>query len=404
MAAGIDEQVRRLTRGTVEIVPERGLRAKLELAAGQGRPLRVKLGMDPNVPDLHLGHSIVLRKLRQFQDYGHEVQLVIGTFTAMIGDPSGRSETRKQTTAEETLVNAGTYVAQYGQILDPERTRVYLNHEWLAPLTFADVIRLTAKTTVARLLERDDFSKRYGEGLPIGVHELMYPICQAYDSVHLRSDIEMGGTDQRFNILMGRELQREYGQEPQLALFMPLLVGLDGHLKMSKSLANYVGLHEPAGEMFSKLLSISDSVLEGYYEYLTEFSMDVARTLIESQPMESKKQLAGMIVGQYRGEAAAVAARAEWESVHSRRELPEEIPAVVIPRAELDEQGTIWVVRLLQLCALVQGTNEARRAGADGGVRVDGERLSDTEARIAVRDDMVVQIGRRRFARVAVEA
>src|SRR5947209_4463811 len=288
----VESQVAALLRGTAGSVPEGGLAAKLAEAERAGRALRVKLGMDPSVPDLHLGHSIVLRKLRQFQDLGHEVHLIIGDFTAMIGDPSGRSETRRQLSAEEVRENARTYEEQYHKLLDPERTRVSFNSEWLGPMRFHDVIRLASTNTVARLLERDDFAKRYREGHAIAVHEFMYAFCQAYDSVALRADVEMGGTDQRFNILMGRDVQREYGQEPQVALFMPILVGLDGVQKMSKSLHNFVGISEPPRSMFEKLMSISDAMMPDYYEYLTERPMDEVRALIAGSPMEAKKQLA----------------------------------------------------------------------------------------------------------------
>src|SRR5437588_9193086 len=270
----LEEQLARLTRGTVETSPAGALRERLAASARTGAPLKVKLGLDPSRPDLHLGHSIVLRKLRQFQDLGHEVHLIIGDFTAMIADPSGRSETRRQLTAEEVREGARTYEEQYHKILDPARTRVSFNSEWLGPMTFHDVIRLASTNTVARLLERDDFQKRYREGHAIAVHEFMYAFCQAYDSVALRAHVEMGGTDQRFNILMGRDVQREYGQEPQVALFMPILVGLDGVQKMSKSLNNYVGISEPPRAMFEKLMSISDAMMPDYYEYLTERPMD----------------------------------------------------------------------------------------------------------------------------------
>jgi tyrosyl-tRNA synthetase len=396
----LDEQLAHLLRGTRGTVPEEGLAEKLRRAEREGRPLRVKLGMDPSVPDLHLGHSIVLRKLRQFQDLGHEVHLIIGDFTAMIGDPSGRSETRPQLSPQQVRENARTYEEQYHRILDPQQTRVWFNSEWLAPLNFADVVRLTASTTVARLLERDDFERRYREGQPIAVHEFMYAFCQAYDSVHLRADVEMGGTDQRFNILMGRDVQREYGIEPQVALFTPLLVGLDGVQKMSKSLGNYVGISEPPTEMFSKLMSISDAMMPEYYELLTERPMAEVQSLVAAQPMEAKKQLAAAVVETYHGAAAAAASRQEWEGIHSRHELPADMPEVAIPAGEIKPDGTIWIVRLLQLAGLAGGTNEARRAIEQGGVQLDGERLHDPAAEVPFRDGMVVQIGRRRFARV----
>jgi len=400
----VEQQVERLRRGTVDVVPAADLAAKIERSVRTGAPLRIKLGLDPSTPDLHVGHAIVLRKLRQFQDLGHEVHLVIGDFTAMIGDPSGRSETRPQLSPEEVKENARTYAEQYGKILDPEHTRVRFNSEWLGRMDFQDVIRLTSKFTVARLLERDDFANRFREGHAIACHEFMYAFCQAYDSVELRADVEMGGTDQRFNILMGRDVQREYGIEPQVALFMPLLVGLDGVQKMSKSLHNYVGISEPPTAMFEKLMSISDVMMPDYYEYLTERPMEEIRSLIAANPMDAKKQLAQAMVERYHGADAGPAGRREWERIHQAHQLPDQIPEVAVPASELGTDGRIWIVRLLQLAGFASGTNEARRLVADGGVRIDGERCADPEAQVPFRDGMVVQIGRRRFARLVAQS
>jgi tyrosyl-tRNA synthetase len=394
------EQLDRLQRGTVEIVPDGGLAAKLERAAATGTPLRVKLGLDPSAPDLHLGHAIPLRKLRQFQDLGHEVHVIIGDFTAMIGDPSGRSETRRPLGPEEVRANARTYAEQYSKLLDPDRTHVHFNSEWLGGLSFEQVVHLTSKYTVARLLERDDFERRFREGHPIAVHEFMYAFCQAYDSVQLRADVEMGGTDQRFNILMGRDIQREYGQEPQVALFTPLLVGLDGQQKMSKSLGNTVGVSEPPLEQFRKLMSIADRLLPAYYEFVTELPLDAARSLIADAPMEAKKQLAQHVVDDYHGDGAGQLARREWERIYSARQPPAEISDVAVPAAEIRPDGTIWLPRLLVLAGLAGGSNEARRAVEQKAVRVDGEQITDPAAELAFRDGMVIQIGRRRFARV----
>jgi tyrosyl-tRNA synthetase len=399
----IDEQLALLRRGVEEILPEEELAAKLRRAVETGKPLRVKLGLDPTAPDLHLGSAVVLRKLRQFQDLGHEVFVIIGDFTAMIGDPSGQSVTRKALTAEEVRVNARTYEEQYHKILDPARTHVVFNSQWLAPMTFADVIGLTSRGTVARLLERDDFSKRFAEGRPIACHELMYPFCQAYDSVHLRADVEMGGTDQRFNILMGRDLQREYGQEPQVAIFTPLLVGLDGAQKMSKSLGNYVGISEPPDQIFGKVMSISDDLMRTYYELTTDVPMSEVEKLLAGHPMVAKKHLAHTLVAMYHGAAAADAAQQGFERQFSQREVPEEIPDLVVPESELKDGGTIWIGRLLTLGGMASSSREARRLVEGGGVFLDSERVTDPDAAIPVRSGAVLRVGRRRYARVKTE-
>src|SRR2546425_2979964 len=288
----IQEQLAVLRRGTAEILSEEELAAKLERSYRTGQPLRVKLGIDPTAPDIHLGFAVVLRKLRQFQDLGHEAIIIIGDFTAMIGDPSGRSATRPQLSEAEVGANARTYEEQYRKILDPERTRVVFNSQWLGRMSFAEVVQLTSHATVAQILERDDFARRYTEHRPIAVHEFLYVFCQAYDSVHLRADVEMGGTDQKFNILMGRHLQREYGQEAQVSLFTPLLVGLDGVQKMSKSLGNYVGISEPPDQIYGKLMSIPDEAMPAYFELATELPLDRVQALLAGHPMVAKKALA----------------------------------------------------------------------------------------------------------------
>lgn len=395
----LDEQLDSLKQGTVDIVPLDDLAAKLKRSRQTGKPLRVKLGMDPTRPDLHLGHAIVLRKLRQFQDLGHEVYLIIGDFTAMIGDPSGRSETRKPLTPEDVKTNAQTYAEQVFHILDPERTQLVYNNDWLGKMTFADVVDLTSRYTVARLLERDDFEKRFAEGRPIAAHEFLYAFSQAYDSVHLKSDVELGGTDQRFNILMARDIQHSYGLETQVGIFMPILVGLDGVQKMSKSLDNYVGLTEPPQTQFDKLMSISDQTMVAYYEQLPEMA-GADRSLLEQNPMEAKKRLAATVVTTYHGEEAASAARTEWERVHSARQAPQDVPEVTLPADSFKEDGKIWIARLLTASGLVQGSREARRLVEQGGVSVNGERVENPDAEIDFQDGMLVQVGRRKFARV----
>jgi tyrosyl-tRNA synthetase len=395
-----EEQLQWLKAGAADVVPEAALADKLRKSRETGQPLRVKLGMDPTAPDLHLGHSVVLRKLRQFQDLGHDVLLIIGDFTAMIGDPSGKSETRKPLTPEDVRANARTYQDQVYRILDRRRAQVVFNNDWLGGMGFADVVRLTSHFTVARLLERDDFSKRFAEGRPIATHEFLYAFAQAYDSVHLEADVEIGGTDQRFNILMGRDIQGSYGLEPQVAVLMPILVGTDGVQKMSKSLDNYVGVAEDPHSMFSKLMSISDALMPNYYSLLTDAPEEEYRSLIRENPMEAKKRLAGTIAGVYHGAAAAARAREAWEQVHSARKLPDEIQEVAIPADAFKEDGRIWLPRLVVAAGLAPSTREARRLVDQGGVSLDGEKATDPDADIPFRDGMVLQVGRRKFARV----
>jgi tyrosyl-tRNA synthetase len=399
----VEEQLERLRRGTVEIVPEAELAAKLRRSQETGQPLRVKLGLDPTAPDIHLGSSVVLRKLRQFQDLGHEVIVIIGDFTATIGDPSGKSETRPPLTAEEVRVNARTYEEQYCKILDAPRTRVVFNSQWLGAMTFYDVVRLTAHSTVARMLERDEFARRFAEHRPIACHEFLYSFCQAYDSVHLRADVEMGGTDQKFNILMGRDLQREYGQEPQVALFMPLLVGLDGVQKMSKSLGNYIGISEPPGEIFGKAMSIGDELMRSYFELVTDIPMDEVATLLGGHPMVAKKRLAHDLVRMYHGGEAADQAQAGFEHTFSERQVPDEIPDAVVPAGELKDGGVIWAGKLLTLTGMAKGSREARRLIEQGGVSLNGEKVTDPDADVTVANGQVLRVGRRKFVRLSLK-
>ncbi|MGV3724921.1 MAG: tyrosine--tRNA ligase [Actinomycetota bacterium] len=395
-----DEQLQWLKHGAADIAPEAELAAKLKRSRETGKPLRVKLGMDPSAPDVHLGHTVVLRKLRQFQQLGHEVILIIGDFTAMIGDPTGKSDTRKPLTPDDVRANAQTYADQVFRVLDPERTRLTYNNDWLGPMTFAEVVQLTSRYTVARLLERDDFQKRYAENRPIAVHEFMYAFAQSYDSVHLRADVELGGTDQRFNILMGRDIQESHGLPAQVGVFMPILVGLDGVQKMSKSLGNYIGVSEPPSEMFSKLMSISDTAMPEYFRLLTDVPQSEYAPLAADAPMEAKKRLAGVVTGMYHSQPAAAAAREEWEKVHSRREIPTEMPDVTIPADAFKEDGRIWIGRLLTAAGLAPSTREARRLVDQGGVSINGERVSDPDAELELQDGSVLQVGRRKFARV----
>ncbi|MER3460911.1 MAG: tyrosine--tRNA ligase [candidate division GAL15 bacterium] len=390
-------QLELLRRGAAEIITEQELLVKLQ----QGRPLRVKLGLDPTAPDIHIGFAVVLRKLRQFQDLGHEAILVIGDFTALIGDPTGRKQTRPMLTREEVERNAATYRAQYGRILDPDRTRVVFNSQWLAALNFSDVVRLCSKTTVARILERDDFAARWRQGNPIGLHELLYPLCQAYDSVALEADVELGGTDQKFNNLMGRDLQREFGQEPQVVLLTPLLPGLDGVEKMSKSLGNYIGINDSPAEMYGKVMSIPDPLMATYFELCTDVPLEEVREILGAwHPRDAKRRLAREIVAVWHGAQAAQEAEEEFDRVFAREEAPSEVPEVVVPPEQVEPDGGVGIVRLLRLAGLVPSNSEARRLIAQGGVSVDGRRISDPEERVRVHTGLLLRVGKRRFARV----
>ncbi|MCL5283488.1 MAG: tyrosine--tRNA ligase [Armatimonadetes bacterium] len=405
----MEEIASHLRRGTRGLVPTNGLEEKLAQSAKTGKPLTIKLGLDPTAPDIHLGSAVVLRKLRQFQDFGHNVVIIIGDFTAMIGDPSGRNETRPQLTEEKIKANAATYANQYHKILDERKTQIRFNSEWLGKLSFADVIRLASHATLARTLERDDFTKRYKEGLSIGLHELLYPLCQAYDSVVLKADIEMGGTDQMFNILAGRDLQREYGQEPQVSLFMPILTGLDGVHKMSKSLGNTVGITEPPNDMYGKLMSISDVLLPEYLELCTDIPVDEIERMVKGMkedrlnPKDVKRKLASEVVTIYYGHEAAAAADAEFERVHSAHQIPNQMPEVEIPS---DGKPTIWICRLLVDTGLAKGTGEARRLVEQGGVTINGERVdrADAELPLGQISGAVLRAGKNRFLRIKLSS
>ena len=403
----IDEQFEVIKRGTLEIVPEEALKAKLRKAHDEGRPLRIKLGLDPTAPYIHLGHAVVLRKMRQFQDLGHEVYIIIGDFTASIGDPSGKSVTRPHLTEEEIRANARTYYDQYCVILDPEKTKVVFNSQWLGPLGFAEVIKIVSKITVARILERDDFETRLAAGRPISMHELLYPICQAYDSVFLKADVEVGGMDQKFNILMGRDLQTQYGQDEQVGLFMPILTGLDGVQKMSKSLNNCVGITEPPKDMFGKLMSISDEMMPDYFELCTDVPLDEIERIKQGltsgalHPMDVKKRLGREIVAIYHGSEAAAEAQAEFERVFSHHEIPEDMPELKIDAADIHD-GKVWIVKLLTAAGMAQSNGEARRLIQQGGVTLDGQKISDPSANIEVKSGQVLRAGKLKFARIAI--
>ncbi|HUA31968.1 MAG TPA: tyrosine--tRNA ligase [Candidatus Binataceae bacterium] len=380
-----------LARHTVEVISLAELTDKLKLE----RPLRIKLGMDPTAPDLHLGHSLTLKKLRDFQRAGHTVVFLVGDFTAMIGDPTGRSETRKPLSREQISANAETYRGQAFKILDPARTEVRFNSEWMNELSISQLIQIAAKLSVARLLERDDFEKRLAKEEPLFLHELLYPMIQGYDSVALQADLEIGGTDQKFNMLVGRELQRHFGQPPQAVMTMPLLEGLDGERKMSKSLGNYVGLTDKPEDMFGKLMSVPDKLMIRYYELLTDTPAEQIAAIKAGKihPMEAKKRLASMIVNEYYNENSARSAQEYFESKHQRREIPQNIPTYRIAEE-------IWICELMKQLNFAPSNSEARRLVSQGAVRVDGKTISDANFRFVPGEHKVIEVGKRRVARI----
>jgi tyrosyl-tRNA synthetase len=391
----LDEQLALLSRGAVEILPKGGLAEKLKLAAKQGRPLRVKAGFDPTAPDLHLGHTVLLEKLRQFQACGHQVVFLIGDFTGMIGDPTGKSETRPPLTHEKVLVNAETYKHQVFKVLDPELTEVRFNSEWLNALSAVDMIRIAAKSTVARMLERDDFEKRYKGGHAIAIHEFLYPLIQGYDSVALEADIELGGNDQKFNLLMGRQMQDAYGVAPQVVLTMPLLEGLDGVNKMSKSLGNYVGITESPKDQFGKVMSISDELMLRYYELLTDADLDAVRAM---HPMEAKKQLAAILVDRFHGAGAGEIARQGFEAQFAKGEVPDDVPESTMP----SENGGLWIVRALADAGLAVSNGEAIRLIKQNALMIDGEKVTDKDFRLQPGGPYLIKLGKRKFLNLTV--
>ncbi|MDQ3991641.1 MAG: tyrosine--tRNA ligase [Actinomycetota bacterium] len=408
MPSEVQRQLDRLLPGAADVIPRDELAHKLERAAAEGRELRVKLGIDPSAPDIHLGHAVVLRKLRTFQDLGHTAVLIVGDFTGRIGDPSGRSETRPMLSPDELDANARSYFEQVGRVLDMERAEVTRNSEWLAPLTFADVARLASSVTVAQLLERDDFAARLREGIPISLQEFLYPLLQGYDSVAVRADVEMGGTDQTFNLLVGRALQRAHGMEPQVAFTMPLLAGVDGTRKMSKSYGNQVGLAEPPEEQFGKVMSIPDEVMAEWFRLCTGLGPDevdaVERGLADGtlHPGEQKRRLAREIVRLYHGEEAAGEAEDRFDRVFRAHEIPDDVPEAAVP-SEAVEGGRVYLPKVLVATGLASSNSEARRLLEQGGVRLDGEQITDPNAEVSAADlaGKVLQVGRRRFVRLA---
>jgi len=398
----IERQIEIIKRGAVDLISEQELRNKLTKARTEGRPLRVKLGLDPTAPDLHLGHTVVLQKLKQFQELGHTAIFLIGDFTGMIGDPTGRIETRPALTKEELLQNAETYKEQVFKILDPDKTEIRFNSEWMESMNAADMIRLCARYTMARIMEREDFKNRYVNNLPISIHEFLYPLVQGYDSVALKADVELGGHDQIFNLFVGRDLQKSYGQETQIVVTVPLLEGTDGVNKMSKSYGNYVGIDEPPEVMFGKLMSISDELMLKYYELLSDITIDELKHLKEGilsgklHPRDVKVNFAKEMVERFHGEHAALSAHEAFEKVFKNREIPEDIEVVNLKKEEVEK----WLPKLLLNMGMVPSTTEGKRMINQGGVSINGEKVTTEE--IPPGDELVIKVGKRKFKKLVI--
>ncbi|MCF8412310.1 MAG: tyrosine--tRNA ligase [Melioribacteraceae bacterium] len=389
-----------IKRGSVDIIPEEELVKKIEKSLNENKPLNIKLGCDPTRPDLHLGHSVVLRKLAQFQQLGHQAILIIGDFTAMIGDPSGRNSTRPPLTDEETKKNAESYFSQASKILDKEKTNIVYNSEWLSKMQFVDVIKLASKYTVARMLERDDFTKRYKGGVPISVHEFLYPLAQAMDSVAINSDVELGGTDQTFNLLVGRDIQREYGKEPQVILTMPLLVGTDGVEKMSKSYDNYIGIDDSPKDIYGRTLSIPDDLIYNYYELATDISkesLQEVKTQLENSdnnPRDLKRSLARKLVEMYHSTEAANTAEQEFDKIFINKGLPDDIPELKLNISKIS------IIDLIVQAKFAPSRGEAKRLVLQGGVSIDGDKISDFNYELEPSDGQILKVGKRKFAKI----
>jgi len=398
----INEQLDLIKRGAFEIIPEEELIQKLERSIKEKIPLKIKLGCDPTRPDLHLGHSVVLRKLAQFQELGHQAILIIGDFTGMIGDPSGRNTARPPLSFEEARENGKSYFEQASKILHPEKTKIVYNSEWLGKMSFADVIKLSSKYTVARMLERDDFTKRYKGGIPISMHEILYPLAQAMDSVAIESDVELGGTDQKFNLLVGRDIQREFGMEPQVIITMPLLVGIDGVDKMSKSYGNYIGISESPKDIYGKTLSIPDNLIYTYFELATDISNDELKEIKNQlndkniNPRDLKRKLARTLVKMYYDEKAAIESEEEFDKIFIKKEIPDEISEINWNR----EEKEIAIIDLLMETNLAPSRSEAKRLISQGGVSIDGDKISDLSAIIKLKNENIIKVGKRNFLKI----
>ena len=401
MNLSISEELQILGARCIDFLSVEALQERLTQARHENRPLRIKFGADPSSPDLHLGHLVVLNKLREFQELGHQIVFIVGDFTGMIGDPSGKSKTRPQLSREEVERNAETYKAQVFQVLDPDRTEIRHNAEWFSPMGFDEVIRLSARVTVAQMLARDDFAKRYAENQPISLVEFLYPLVQAYDSVMVRADVELGGTDQLFNLLLARELQKSFGQAPQVVMTLPLIEGLDGVQKMSKSLGNAIGLTEPAGEMFGKIMSVSDDLMWRYFEHVLCADPVEIAALRALHPREAKDRLATRVVARFHGESEGLAASREFSRVFSNKDLPSDMPELVIDASDL-EAGRIGVLTLLTRAGMASSNGEARRLVQQGAVRLNDEAIRDPLARVEPMNGGILKCGKRRFAKLVL--
>ncbi|MCX8056154.1 MAG: tyrosine--tRNA ligase [Ignavibacteria bacterium] len=400
----LNEQLDLIQRGVEEIIPIEELEQKIKRSIETGIPLNVKLGADPSRPDLHLGHTVVLKKLRHFQDLGHQAILIIGDFTGMIGDPTGRSKTRPPLSLEETREFGKTYFEQASKVIDGAKAKIVYNSEWLAKMTFEDVIKLASKYTVARMLERDDFEKRYKNGEPISIHEFLYPLAQAMDSVAIKADVELGGTDQKFNLLVGRDIQREYGQEPQVILTMPILPGTDGVEKMSKSLDNYIGISEPPNEIYGKTMSIPDNLIYTYFELVTDVSKDELEVIKKQlqdtsvNPRDLKRKLARTIVEQYYSKEAALEAEENFDKIFVRKEIPDEVTEVIV-----DAETASNIITLLRKIGAAPSNSEARRLVDQGGVSINGEKITNPNSKIQINNESILKVGKRKFYKLIIK-
>lgn len=400
----VEEQLELIERGVVDCISREELKNKLARSAKTGKPLKIKAGFDPTAPDLHVGHTVLLQKMKHFQDLGHEVYFLIGDFTGFIGDPTGKSETRKPLTREDIAKNAETYKEQVFKILDPEKTKIAFNSEWLGKIDSFDMIRLASELTVARMLERDDFKKRFEGGRPISIHEFLYPLIQGYDSVAMEADVELGGTDQLFNLLVGRDLQRSRGQEPQIVLTMPLLEGLDGINKMSKSLGNYIGITDPANDIYGKTMSVTDELMFRYYELLsdlTSYEIDKLKQGLEQgalHPKEIKQKLARELTARFHSEEEAVKAQQNFENVFAKHDLPDDLPEF-----KLSSDEPVWLPKLMVDSGMVSSTSDGRRMIKQNAVSIDGEKVGDTNFAVEPAGDLILKVGKRRFCKVVFD-
>ena len=401
MFKSIDEQLSIIKRGVLEIVREEELVEKLKKSINTQTPMRVKLGLDPTAPDIHIGNAIPIHKLRNFQELGHTAVLIIGDYTAMVGDPSGVNKTRPQLTQEDIDNNAKTYLDQIGNILDIEKTEIRYNSEWFKNMKFTDVITLASKMTVARMMERDDFSKRYSSGVPISLHEFIYPLMQGYDSIMVKSDIEIGGTDQIFSLLVGRDLQRDANMKPQVALTTPLLEGIDGNKKMSKSLGNYIGIYEEPKEIFGKTMRISDDLMRKYFELATDMAIKEIESTLSEHPRQAKIVLGKAIVSRYYDDEAAGKAADEFDRIFKEHKTPDDIPQITLPSNE-DGKHKIWIVKLLVDHGFASTNGEARRLVSQGGVSIDDKKHTDPAQEVDIKSGMILKVGKRRFAEIVI--